>query len=133
TLDDVPGKLVIVDVWGTWCPPCRKEIPHFKELLTRYRDRGVNMVGINYERATDEQGKPVSEEDMKNTIKKFLKEHQVPYTCLIGDDRTKEQIPDFEGYPTTLFLDRSGTARLKLVGYHSLADLDAVIMKLLEP
>jgi thiol-disulfide isomerase/thioredoxin len=124
-LDDIKGKLIIVDVWGTWCPPCRKELPHFKALLARYRDQGLAIVGINYERVADE--------DVVATIKAFVKEHDVPYTCLIGDDKTRDQIPEFIGYPTTLFLDRSGTARAKTVGYQSLFDLDAIVALLLRP
>lgn len=122
-LDDVKGKVTIVDIWGTWCPPCRKEIPHFKELLAKYRDRGLVIVGINYER--------VDEAEVKKTIDAFLKENQVPYTCLIGDEKTQEQVPGFEGFPTTLFLDRSGTVRAKVVGYHPYADLEAIVDLLL--
>jgi thiol-disulfide isomerase/thioredoxin len=124
-LEDVKGKLIIVDIWGTWCPPCRKELPHFKALLAKYRDAGLAIVGINYER--------VAEEDAPATIKAFLREHDVPYPCLIGNERTREQIPEFIGYPTTLFLDRSGTARVKTVGYQPLADLEAIVSLLLKP
>jgi hypothetical protein len=62
----------------------------------------------------------------------FVKENKIPYPCVIGDDKTQEQIPDFEGFPTTLFLDRAGKVRLKVVGYHSMADLDAIVSMLLD-
>jgi thiol-disulfide isomerase/thioredoxin len=124
SLPDFKGKVTIVDVWGTWCPPCRKEIPHFVELLKKYHDKGLEIVGINYER--------VEKDEVKDTIKAFLKENKVPYTCVIGDDKTQEQIPNFEGFPTTLFLDRSGKVRLKVVGYQSMAVLDAIVTMLLD-
>jgi thiol-disulfide isomerase/thioredoxin len=124
-LADFKGKVTIVDVWGTWCPPCRKEIPHFVELLKKYKDKGLAIVGINYEQINDKA-------EAKETIKTFLKENKVPYTCVLGDDKTQEQIPNFEGFPTTLFLDRTGKVRLKVVGYHPMADLDAIVSMLLE-
>jgi thiol-disulfide isomerase/thioredoxin len=123
SLDDVKGKLIIVDVWGTWCPPCRKELPHLKKLLESYREKGVAIIGINYERGESA--------DAKETVKAFVKEQGIPYTCLIGDDKTREQIPRFEGYPTTLFLDRSGTVRVKAVGYHPYVELEAIVTLLL--
>jgi thiol-disulfide isomerase/thioredoxin len=125
SLSDFKGKVTIVDVWGTWCPPCRKEIPHFIDLLKKYKDKGLEIVGINYERIDDKA-------EAKETIKTFLKENKVPYTCVIGDDKTQEQIPNFEGFPTTLFLDRTGKVRLKVVGYHTMVDLDAIISMLLD-
>jgi thiol-disulfide isomerase/thioredoxin len=124
SLADLKGRVTIVDVWGTWCPPCRKEIPHFVELYKKYHDRGLAIVGINYEQEEDDAA--------RKTIREFVKENGLPYPCLIGDEKTREQIPDFEGFPTTLFLGPDGAVRLKVVGYHSLADLEAIITTLLE-
>jgi len=123
TLDDLKGKVVIVDIWGTWCPPCRKEIPHFVDLYKEYHDKGLEIVGVNYE---DETG-----DEAKKVIRKFLDENKVPYRCVIGDDKTQKQVPDFEGYPTTLFLDRTGKVRLKLVGLTEKAELEQIVKTLL--
>jgi thiol-disulfide isomerase/thioredoxin len=122
-LDDVKGTVVVVDFWGTWCPPCRKELPHFKELLVRYRDQGLTLIGINYERA--------AESDVTETVRQFVAENDVSFTCLIGDQATRNQVPDFEGYPTLLFLDRSRTVRAKVVGYRTLIELEAMVELLL--
>jgi len=54
------------------------------------------------------------------------------YPCLIGDEKTQKHVPNFEGFPTTLFIDRTGTVRLKAVGYHSYEDLSAIVGALLE-
>ncbi len=125
-LADFKGKVTIVDIWGTWCPPCRMEIPHFVALYQKYHDTGLEIVGINYEREDDEK-------QVKETIKSFVEKHTVPYPCLIGDDKTQDQIPNFEGFPTTLFIDRAGTVRAKLVGFdpsHA-RDLRALVEALL--
>lgn len=123
SLDDFQGKVVIVDFWGTWCPPCRKEVPHFVALHQKYRGDGLEIVGINYE-----QG-PQSE--WIGMIEAFAKENGITYPCVIGDGATRERVPDFEGYPTTLLIDRTGAVRAKLVGYRPYEQLDALVRKLL--
>jgi len=50
---DYLGQVLIVDIWGTWCPPCRMEIPHFLELEKRYGPQGLRIVGLNSEKVAD--------------------------------------------------------------------------------
>jgi thiol-disulfide isomerase/thioredoxin len=123
SLADFQGKVVIVDIWGTWCPPCRREIPHFVALYDKYRKDGLEMVGINYER--------VEESEWIDTIESFVAENGVTYPCLIGDEATQEMVPDFRGFPTTLFIDRSGTVRAKKVGSATAERLEAIVLELL--
>jgi thiol-disulfide isomerase/thioredoxin len=121
-LADFKGKLVIVDFWGTWCPPCRMEIPHFIALKNAYPD-DLAIVGINYE---DEEGEAAAEK-----IRNFAQEQGINYPCVIGDQATQDQIPNLQGYPTTLFLDREGKVRLMVVGYHPYEQLEAYLSVLL--
>jgi thiol-disulfide isomerase/thioredoxin len=125
-LADFKGKVTIVDVWGTWCPPCREEIPHFIALLEKYGKAkdGLAMVGINYERAEQSQWKKI--------ISGFVKENKINYPCLIGDEKTQESIPEFEGFPTTLFIDRAGKVRFKLTGMAPPAVLESIVKLLLD-
>jgi thioredoxin-related protein len=60
-----------------------------------------------------------------------VKENKVPYECVLGDPKTQAKIPDFEGYPTTLFIDKAGKVRLKVVGYHPMAQLEALVKQLM--
>jgi thiol-disulfide isomerase/thioredoxin len=123
SLADSKGKVTIVDVWGTWCPPCRMEIPHFVALYRKLHEKGLEIVGINTEQVAPDQ--------VKQTIKDFAKETKIPYKCVVNDGKTEEKIPGFQGYPTTLFVDRAGKVRMMLVGYTPKAKLEAIVTTLL--
>ena len=123
-LADLKGKVVVVDFWGTWCPPCRAEIPSFVKLQTKYGDKGLQIVGLGYEN----KGK---EESVKLT-RDFMEAQKMNYTCILGDEVTQKQVPEFQGFPTTLFIDRTGKVRLQYVGLHPYATLEAAVTMLLE-
>ncbi len=122
-LADYKGKVVIVDFWGTWCPPCRAELPSFIKLQKTYGEQGFQMIGLNYEGKTDE------ETALK--VKTFMTENGINYPCALGSEPTRAQVPNFEGYPTTLFIDRAGKVRMLAVGLHEYAYLEALVTALL--
>ena len=124
SLADYQGQVVIVDFWGTWCPPCRAEIPHFVALQDKYREQGLRIIGLNY----NEQGTP---EQITETIRTFMETNEMNYPCAIGDEATMAQVPNLEGFPTTLFIDRAGKVRLKLVGLQPLETLEGAVNLLL--
>jgi thiol-disulfide isomerase/thioredoxin len=122
-LSDHKGKVVIVDFWGTWCPPCRAEVPSFIRLQKEYGERGFQMIGLNYEGEN-------SESDAEN-VRRFIKSEEINYPCALGDDATSQQVPALNSYPTTLFIDKSGKVRTKLVGLHSYERLAAIVETLM--
>jgi thiol-disulfide isomerase/thioredoxin len=122
---DFAGKVLIIDIWGTWCPPCRMEIPHFMALNSQYGDQGLQVIGLNYEQIGDK-------EQAARVVREFCKTQGVDYPCGLITQRIKRQIPGFGTFPTTLFLDRTGKVRLKAVGYHSLPLLQVVVERLLK-
>ncbi len=121
---DMKGKVLIVDFWGTWCKPCRLEIPHFMALDREYREKGLQIVGLNCNEGEDA-------EDAAQRVKDFCEEQGVRYPCALASDQVTDQVPDLEGFPTTLFFDRTGKLRLKVVAYHDLFFLRAAVETLL--
>jgi thiol-disulfide isomerase/thioredoxin len=121
---DFAGQVLVVDIWGTWCPPCRREVPHFVELQEELGDQGLQIVGINYEDADTLEGTIAK-------INEFTSDVPVNYPLLIGDEETRAQVPNFTGFPTTLFIDRTGRVRMTVVGAKPKAELRSYIEPLL--
>jgi thiol-disulfide isomerase/thioredoxin len=124
-LADFSGKVLIVDVWGTWCPPCRMEIPHFVALQKELGDAGLVIVGLNRENAP-------SQEQAVKLVQDFRKDNGMNYRCALVADDTLTQIPEFRAFPTTMFIDRTGAVRAKLVGYTDYEKLDVIVRTLLD-
>lgn len=124
SLADYRGKVLIVDFWATWCPPCRAEVPHFIRLYKERKADGLEIVGLSFEHATGDEA--------EEKVRKFMKTAGVNYRCAEGTDEVQDQVPDFSSLPTTLFFDRQGKVRLRLEGYHSYEKLSAAAAVLLE-
>ncbi|HZV02175.1 MAG TPA: redoxin domain-containing protein [Planctomycetota bacterium] len=125
-LSDLKGKVVIVDVWGTWCEPCKKELPHLKKLYETYKAKGVEIVGLAIEKITGQQAeKGVQDFAEKNGM-------EWPLACVESKGEVIKQIPEFRAVPTTLFLDKKGKVRFMKVGYEDLGPLERPLKALLE-
>ena len=118
SLDDYKGKVVVVDFWGTWCPPCRAEIPSFVALQERYGEDGLQILGLNYR-------------DTEEKVADFAEEYGINYPTGLGDPETRDMVPNFRGYPTTVFVGRDGTVRATVVGAHPEAFLETIVTELL--
>ncbi len=123
SLQDFKGKVCIVDIWGTWCPPCRAEIPSFIKLQENYGSKGFQMIGLNQESG--------SQEEKTKLVTDYISSAGINYPCALIPEELLQSVPNFEGFPTTLFIDRTGKVRLKAVGLHEYAYLEAVVSTLL--
>lgn len=123
-LADFEGQVRIVDIWGTWCPPCRNEVPIFVKLQDTYGKYGLQVIGLN-----DERG-PSPEANVQ-TVKNFMANASVNYPCAIVTPEVVEQVPEFGGFPTTLIIDHTGKVRLKAFGFHEYEYFDTVVRELL--
>lgn len=99
------GKLVLVDFWATWCPPCRRSIPHLAELHKKYSSRGFAVVGISL----DQTG--------RESVANFARENSIPYTVLMGSQDVAESWNIGGGIPVAILVNREGAVVEKIVGY----------------
>ncbi len=95
SLSDYEGKLVILNFWATWCPPCREEIPDFIEVYSQYMDRGVKFLGVSNE--------------PRDTLASFAEEYGINYPILM-DGSLDTIMPDWgiRVIPTTFILGKNG-------------------------
>lgn len=109
-LSDLKGRRVILDFWATWCPPCRKEIPHFIELRSMTKEEELAVIGISSENP--------------ETIRSFAIKNKINYPVASAGD-LPSPFSDVDSLPTTFFIDRKGIIQNVLVGYNSLEVLRA--------
>lgn len=104
-LSDLRGHPVVVNVWATWCAPCRSETPFLQSLYEAHEADGLRVLGIS----VDQRGS-------LEAVRSFLDEHEVTYTTLVDPEMRAMDTFYVLGLPTTLLVDRSGTVRLIRTG-----------------
>jgi thiol-disulfide isomerase/thioredoxin len=114
------GKVVIVDIWDTWCGPCKMEIPHFVDLYSRYKGKGLEIVGL----ALARQG--------KDAVKQFTTQNGVNYTSAIYNEEAQKLFEPPAGIPTTYIIDQNGNIVEKIVGARDKAYFEGKIKSLLK-
>ena len=117
SLSNYRGKVVILDFWAPWCPPCRAEIPDFISLQSQYSAQGLQIIGVGL--------------DQPSNVAAFALQNKINYPVAVGDDAIANLYGGISGIPTTFIIDRQGNIRQKFEGYTSRATFDAEIKKLL--
>ncbi|MCK6386184.1 TlpA family protein disulfide reductase [Zoogloea sp.] len=117
------GKILVLNFWATWCPPCRHEIPAFSAMSSKYRDKGVQFVGISIDTASN--------------VRSFQREHQVSYPLLIAEPSVVQLTESLgnaaQGLPFTVIVDKTGVISRVKVGMLSETDLDTTLGRLTRP
>jgi thiol-disulfide isomerase/thioredoxin len=112
------GEVVFLNLWATWCGPCRFEIPELEKMHAKYRDQGFSVIGVS----VDEGG--------ANVVNDFLKSQPIGYPIALDPDGRLADLLETTTLPTSVIIDRAGKVVWKEPGVVSMND--AEMLKALE-
>jgi cytochrome c biogenesis protein CcmG/thiol:disulfide interchange protein DsbE len=120
-LSDYAGKVVLIDFWATWCPPCRAAIPHIVQLQDKYGPQGFVAIGMTMDQNLDD-------------VKDFLERNPVNYPIVMVDEATRMGFGGVVSIPQTFLVDRKGMVRERYLGYDQKIGklMDAAVKALLK-
>lgn len=105
TLSDLRGQAVIVNLWASWCGPCRLEMPAFKKVHEEYKEQGLVILAVNS-----------TSQDTPSAVENFVAEYQLPFTILMDYKGTAARLYQVSALPTTFFIGRDGVIAKVVVG-----------------
>lgn len=105
TLSEQQGKVVIINLWASWCPPCRAEMPALQEVYLANRDRGLEVLAVN-----------TTYQDQESAAAAFVQDFNLTFPILL--ERTGDVARQYQlrAMPSTFFVDREGVIRKVIIG-----------------
>lgn len=103
SLSDMKGKVVLLEFWATWCPPCRASAPGIEKLYTAYAGRGFTVLGISLD------------SDDWDSVRSFAKEYGISYPILMGTEKVADRYK-VKTIPLFVLIDREGKIRRRYLG-----------------
>lgn len=103
SLTDYKGKVVLVNLWATWCPPCREEMPTLEKFYQKYKANGFELVAIN-------------QEESKEVVQPFVKEFSLSFPVWLDPDYLAQREFNTANLPSSYVIDRNGRVRLSWIG-----------------
>jgi len=105
TLSDLRGKPVVLNIWATWCPPCRKEMPAIENVYRSYKELGLVVIGLN-----------LTSQDSEQAVSDFVQELELTFPIALDRDGSVGDRYRPPGLPTTYFIDDQGVIQSVVVG-----------------
>ena len=120
SLADYKGKVILLNFWATWCPPCKHEIPWFIEFQAKYGGQGFVALGVSTDDGPDE-------------LRQFASEFSVNYPLLVGRDnnRIEQAYGPIWALPVSVFITRDGSVCRKFIGMNTKENFEQLIVGLL--
>ncbi|MDZ7680798.1 MAG: TlpA disulfide reductase family protein [Fodinibius sp.] len=118
TLQEHEGKVVVLNIWATWCSPCRKEIPDFIELYDEMKDQGVLFAGVS----VDENG--------WSDVRPYAKKMEINYPIMVADAAFSRKYGPFRAIPTTFIINKLGKVEYVGAGMLTKEKLKPILEKL---
>jgi cytochrome c biogenesis protein CcmG, thiol:disulfide interchange protein DsbE len=103
SLSDFRGKIVVLNFWATWCPPCVDEMPSLVQMADRMKDKNIVVLGVSIDVDAD-------------AYHKFLKDYKVGFITVRDPDEKSPNLYGTHGWPETYIIDRDGVLRRKFIG-----------------
>lgn len=119
--DVTKGKVVLLNIWATWCGPCRRELPDLVELSQEMASKGVVIVGVSLD----------EKEPRLQNVKTFAEKMGISYINVIDNLKIAEAYGGIQSIPTTFIIDRQGNVVQKIIGMQSKENFRAAITKAL--
>ena len=119
---DFPGEILVLNVWASWCAPCRAEAPALEEVAEEFNGQGVQLIGLNTR-------------DSKASANNFVRKYQVSFPSIVDTDgrlqlQFRETLPP-QAIPSTIVIDQSGRVAARALGAVEASTLSAIIDQLL--
>jgi len=122
-LSDYKGKVILVNFWATWCPPCKKELPSLSQIASELKDKDFKMIGV-------------SVDDNQSVLNSYLQSNSLPYTIVHEPDQLVQKYMEATGQnqnvvPQTYLIDKKGKVVEVIIGAKSKSDFINLINKYL--
>jgi len=120
TLEALRGRVVLVNAWATWCPPCVLEMPGFQRVYEDYRDQGFTVLGISRD-----EGSP-------DVVRAFLKEKGITYPVAMAWQASLKGFGEVGGLPTSYLIGKDGKVKHRVEGLFAEPALRMAVRQLLD-
>jgi len=118
SLEGYRGHPVWINLWATWCPPCRAEMPEMKQLYARYQSQGLVILGVDVAEGRD-------------TVNNFIAQNGYNWTFVLDSDSRVGQLYNASGIPTHAFVDATGVVRAYQIGGLSVSTMESNLTQIM--
>lgn len=106
SLSSLKGKVVLLEFWATWCPPCKEAVPELNTLYEKYRERGFVLLGVSVDKGADSMV----------AVSTYVKRHSITYPVLLADSNTNSSY-SVTSIPTSFIIGKDGKVVNKRLGF----------------